>query len=272
MTRLGIGTYAFAWAIGVPGYPAPPKPMDYVGFIRDSAELGVNLVQIADNLPLEVLTDNQLDELVDEATRLGMDVEVGTRGITPTHLRQYIAIARRFQSPIVRVVVDTATHHPDPPEIVATITDLLPEFEAANITLAIENHDRFKVATLANIIRDINSPYVGICLDTVNSFGSLEGPEVVVDALGPHVVNLHIKDFTIHRADHNMGFVIEGTPAGQGLIDTPWLIDRLHGFGRDFNAILELWPAPEATMAETVTKEAQWANESIKYLKTVIKD
>lgn len=270
-TKLGISTYALAWSIGVPGH-LPPQPMNYGEFIHYCARLGVNLVQIADNLPLDALTESQLDELASEANRLSIAIEVGTRGISPDHLRTYIHIAQKFRSPILRTVVDTATHHPAPAEIVATLIPMLPEFEAANIILAIENHDRFPVQTLAQIIKDINSPYVGICLDTVNSFGSLEGPETVVNVLGPYVVNLHVKDFTIRRVSHNMGFVIEGTPAGKGLLDAPKLIGHLQGIGRNFNAIVEHWPAPEATITETVAKEQQWAQESIRYLKTVIKD
>ena len=80
------------------------------------------------------------------------------------------------------------------------------------------------MALLADIVTSIDSPNVGICLDTVNSFGSLEGPAVVVEALGPYVVNLHVKDFSIRRHDHNMGFTLTGTPAGQGQLDLPWLL------------------------------------------------
>jgi 3-oxoisoapionate decarboxylase len=268
MTRLGIGTYACAWSIGVPGYPDPPQPMDALGFIRHCADLGVGLVQIADNLPLHTLSAAELDAVQAETERLGLAIEVGTRGIATDHLRRYLQLALHLGSPILRVVVDTAHHHPDPPEVIDTLRGILPEFEAAGVVLAIENHDRFQARALAHIIESLGSDYVGVCLDTVNSFGSLEGPEVVVDVLGPYVVNLHIKDFRIQRADHNMGFVITGTPAGQGMLDVPWLLRQLGA--RPFNAILELWPAPEADMAATIAKERAWAEASVRYLRTVI--
>ena len=41
-------------------------------------------------------------------------------------------------------------------------------------------------------------------------------------------MNLHVKEFTIHRVDHQLGFVIEGCPAGQGRLDVPWLLRELH--------------------------------------------
>ena len=269
--KLGIGTYAYAWAIGVNVYP-PPQPMSALDFLRRCAEHGVKLVQIADNLPLDKLSVAELDALLAEAQQLGIAIEVGTRGIQPDHLRTYLQIAQRCQSPILRVVVDTRDHHPESDEIVDILRGIMPEFEQAGVTLAVENHDRFKARTLVEILKAVDSPHIGICLDTVNSFGALEGPDVVVEILGPYVVNLHVKDFAIRRVDHNMGFVLEGRPAGSGMLDVPHLLNLPTDFGRDFNAILEVWPAPEADIVETIRKEEAWVGESIRYLRTLIAD
>jgi sugar phosphate isomerase/epimerase len=232
----------------------------------------VKLAQFADNMPLDKLTPTEMDALLTEAERLNIAIEVGTRGIQPHHLHKYLHIARRCQSPLLRVVVDTRDHHPSPEEILMVLRDIIPGFEQAAVTLAVENHDRFKAQTLVDILAAVNNPYIGICLDTVNSFGALEGPEVVIDMLGPYVVNLHVKDFSIRRVDHNMGFVLEGTPAGSGMLDVPNLLQRLKQFGRDFNAILELWPAPEADLDATLRKEQAWIGESIQYLRTLISE
>ena len=272
MTRLGIGTYAFAWSIGVPGYEQPRQPMDAIDFVQRCAELGVKVVQIADNIPLHELSDESLDTLYTEVQRFGISVEVGTRGIAHEHQRRYLALAKRFDSPLLRVVIDTADHHPDPPEVIDTLKSIMPEFRAANVILAIENHDRFEARQLANIVEQVGGDHIGVCLDTVNSFGALEGPEVVIDVLGSHVVNLHVKDFRIERAGHNMGFDLYGTPAGKGMLDVPWVMSQLDRFDRDYNAILELWPAPEADMEVTCAKEQAWAEESMNYLRTLIKD
>lgn len=272
MTTLGLGSYACAWAIGVAGYEAPATPMDAFGLLHFADELGLKLVQIADNLPLHTLNTVERQRLQAEAARRRIAIEVGTRGIQPENLRQYIAIAREFGSPILRIVVDAPDFHPKPDEIIAIIRDHLSLLESTNITLAIENHDRFKARTLADIITALDHPSVGICLDTVNSFGSLEGPEAVIAALGRYVVNLHVKEFVVRRVDHNMGFIITGAPAGQGMLDVPWLLAQLHGAGRQFNAIIETWLPPEATVQGTINREADWARQSVNYLRTLIND
>lgn len=269
--KLGIGTYAYAWAIGsVTGQP-PANPMDTTGFIRRCAERSVYLAQIADNLPLHMLQETELAQVLAEAKRLGIALEIGTRGIAPDLLRTYIQIAQRAGSSILRTVIDTADHRPAIPEIIETLKDAMPEFERADVRLAVENHDRFRAREFAHIVEQVGSSHLGICLDTVNSFGALEGPAVVVETLGPYVINLHVKDFSIRRAGHTMGFIVEGTPTGKGRLNVPWLLDQLNELSDyDFNAVLELWPPPEANIEDTVRKEDRWAAESVTYLRTLI--
>jgi sugar phosphate isomerase/epimerase len=268
--QLGISSYTYPWSIGVPGY-LPPQRMSALDLLERAQKLGASGVQIADNLPLGSLPESELRQLETRAAELGLWIEVGTRGIQPEHLHAYLALAKRFRSPILRVVIDTSDHHPAPQEAVELLRPLRLEFERAGVTLAIENHDRFPAAALADMVRALGTNWTGICLDIVNSFGAMEGPELVVNMLAPLTVNLHLKDFTIYRPAHNLGFRVEGRPAGQGRMGIPWLLARLREEGRAFNAILELWTPPGATIEQTLAREEQWARESMAYLKQTLK-
>ena len=268
--QLGLGSYACAWAIGgVPGYPCPAQKLDAVGLIERAAQLGLRLVQIADNIPLERCSAAELESIRSAALQNGVMLELGTRGIAPTHLSRLIELCAFFSSRLLRVVVDTQ-HKPSPAEVISAIREALGRFRAAGVTLAIENHDRFPVGVLTDIVKRVADPAVGICLDTVNSFGALEGPEVVINTLAPYVVNVHVKDFLIRRAPHMMGFEVTGAPAGEGQLDIPVLLSRLQSHSRNPNAVLELWPTPEADYAATVAKEEQWRRSSIRYLRSLI--
>ena len=269
--KLGISSYTYTWAVGVAG-KIPARPMGYAGLLERAAALGVKVVQYADNLPLERLADGELQALARHAQELGIQLEVGTRGIEAGHLRRFVEIAKVFDAPFVRVVIDTAEQKPSAEEATTRLAALREAFTAAGIRLAIENHDRFSCHTLARLVETLGSAWVGICLDTVNSLGALEGTEEVVRTLGRFVVNLHVKDFVVTRLGHKMGFLVEGCPAGQGRLDVPWLVSELHRLGRDPNAILELWTLPEERLEETIAKEARWAEESVAYLRTLIKD
>jgi sugar phosphate isomerase/epimerase len=268
--QLGISSYTFVWAIGVPGYPLPPEPLTAIGLLDRAAGLGVDLVQIADNLPLHRFATADLEALAAHAGRLRLDLEIGTRGCMPEHLLRYLDLARHLRAPLVRTVLDSAADRPSQDEVVARLRQIVLAFEHARVSIAIENHDRFKAADLLRILDAIGSEWVGICLDTANSFGCAEGPEAVLDVLGSRTINLHLKDFAVRRAGPNRGFVIEGRPAGQGQLDIPHVIERLRGQGRDPNAILELWPPPQATLAESLALEKGWAAASIAYLRTLI--
>jgi sugar phosphate isomerase/epimerase len=150
------------------------------------------------------------------------------------------------------------------------LKDLLPEFQRTGIKLAIENHDRLKAREFEEIILSAGSEWIGICLDSVNSMGAGEGFGTVADILIPYTVNLHIKDFTVSRLPHKMGFAIEGRPAGKGMLDIPGLIERTSETGICRSAILELWTPPETELQDTILKEQEWADVSINYLKKII--
>ena len=100
--------------------------------------------------------------------------------------------------------------------------------------------------------------------------GAGEGFETVSEILLPYTINLHVKDFIIRRVSHKMGFVIEGRPAGQGMLNIRKTIERLSEMNRCKSAILELWTPPETKIEDTILKEDKWATESIAYLKTII--
>jgi sugar phosphate isomerase/epimerase len=267
--ELGISSYTYTWAAGVMG-SMPKKPLKHRDLIDKAALQGVKLVQIADNMPLEVLRSDEITDLKQYASEKKVSIEMGGRGLTPGHTLKCLETAQKLDSPILRMVIDSVRFEPDTNTIISIIKDLLPELESRQIRLALENHDRFKVRDFEKIISSVGSNMVGICLDSVNSMGAGEGFESVCDTLIPYTINLHIKDFRIFRVSHKMGFIIEGRPAGHGMLDIPRLIERVEDTGLCHSAILELWTPPAETVNKTIAKEDEWAETSIKYLKSVV--
>ena len=267
----GISSYTFTWAVGVPG-SMPQKPLTAYDLIDKTASAGLGLVQIADNLPLEILTVNELDYLHQYARAKDISIEMGGRGLDPEHTMKCLQTAERLKSPILRMVIDTQGFEPDIQTIITIIRELVPEFKSRNIRLAIENHDRLKAREFEQIIQAAGSDMVGICLDSVNSMGAGEGFETVAEILIPYTINLHVKDFTIFRVSHKMGLIIEGKPAGKGMLNIPVLAARIKDTGLCHSAILELWTPPAENIDETIKKESSWAGESIIYMKSVLKE
>lgn len=96
--KLGISSYTYTWAIGVPGFPVA-DPLSALGLLEKAAALGVTVLQIADNLPLDALNEEQQTALFEAAAARSIQIELGTRGIHPAHLSTYLDLAQRFKSP-----------------------------------------------------------------------------------------------------------------------------------------------------------------------------
>ena len=139
----------------------------------------------------------------------------------------------------MRFVIDMPGYEPEVPEIIDLIQEHLPSLQEKNITLSIENHDRLQARELAQIMEDVGSEQLGICLDSVNSMGAGEGLAQIVQTLAPYTVNLHVKDFCIRRMPHLMSFGIDGRTAGKGMLNAPWLLEQIRPYGRCQTAILE---------------------------------
>ena len=259
---LGISSFTYGWAFGANGN----KPsMTISQLLQLTSAFGLKCLQIGDNAPLHCLDTEQLASL--RAIAKGIRLEVGARGLTPDHLEQYIQIATSIDAPLLRFVVDGPGYEPAELEIISIIRNVLPELRKRNIILGIENHDRFKAEQLRNILDTLADDQVGICLDTVNSLGAGEGLDWVTNVLAPLTVNLHIKEFSISRFSHNMGFEVVGAPAGKGMMDITSVIDQLGEYKRCKSAVLEQWVPWQGTYSDTVALEKRWSEESINYLK-----
>ncbi|MDD4190845.1 MAG: TIM barrel protein [Mangrovibacterium sp.] len=263
----GISSYTFTWAIGVPGQE-PLRRMSAFDLIQKAADFQVPVVQIADNLPLHSLSDEKIREIGRFAAERNIRIEPGAQEMTDEMLERYIGIAVQLNAPLIRFVIDGPDFQPSLDDAHQIIRTALPALEEKGVVLAIENHDRFKAREFKAMVEKAASSQVGICLDTVNSMGAGEGLETVIGLLAPLTVNLHVKEFCVERVFHKMGFVIEGKPLGTGMLPLGELLAKVNPRCR--SAILEQWTPPEATIEATVRKEADWADESINYLKSIL--
>ena len=267
--QTGISTYTYTWAIGVPG-SEPEKPMTVLSLISKAAGFKVDCVQLADNLPLNWADNDEMSNIRQFAQSHHIGIEIGGRGLTEENLHRHTEMAAFFESPIVRMVIDGNNYYPEMDTILSVIRNGRRELESEGIILALENHDRLHASIFRDIVEVSASPNVGICLDCVNSIGIGEDIETVLKCLAPYTVNLHIKDFSVKRVSHKMGFVIEGTPAGQGLLNLPRIIEGLQPYGRCNSGILELWTPPAENLQETIQREETWAQESVTYIKQIL--
>ncbi len=92
-----------------------------------------------------------------------------------------------------------------------------------NVKIAVENHKDWHAPELVDIIKKLDSEYIGITLDFGNSIALLEDPMKVVEVLAPYIFSTHVKDMGV--AEYSDGFLLSEVPLGQGFLDLKKMIE-----------------------------------------------
>ena len=250
--RLGLSSYSYRYAVS-----DDVSPMDTTEMIRQAAALGLDFLQICDNLPLDAMSESQLENVAAKSADLGLAVEVGTTGLDQGHLSRYVEIARMLGSRGLRLVLDTA----DVDTAIHRLRPIVPSLNESGITLAIENHFGLSANELATVVELLGSEMVRVCLDTANSVGLMERPLETASTLGHLACQVHLKDYVVEKAI--IGYHVTGRILGEGWLDLDGLLGILGGRASTLDYMVELWMDPADSREETLAKEAHWIASSV---------
>ncbi|MGE7667715.1 sugar phosphate isomerase/epimerase family protein [Ureibacillus composti] len=260
--KLGLSTYAFFWHMA----SVNTNRLSVEQVLEETKKYGINLLQICDVEELEIATDAELEGIAKKAEQLGIELEVGTRGIHPIKLERFLKICEKLNSKTLRTMLNSADFAPSFEEAVQILKQFKPAIEEKGVTFAIETYEQRKTEEIVNIVKEVASPNIGVCLDPANCIANLETPEQVIGLAAPYVKNLHLKDFTFVRKTGWVGFSLIGTPFGEGKLDATYMLDELQQHQVNVNAILEFWLPFTNSIEETVKLEKQWIVKSISYI------
>jgi len=260
---LGLGSYTFRWSIGHRDL-VPARPLTHGDLIDIAVAEGLGLVQFADNIPMERLTTAEIAALGAKAKDAGVALEIGTQAFRADQMRAYIGHARALNAGLLRVALDAPDTDIPLPDLAQAFRDLLPAARDAGVRIAVENHFNYPAPRLARLIRDIDDPAVGVCLDVANSICAGEWPMQTVATLAPHAINVHLKDYDIVPDPYGVGFAIHGTPLGQGRTDCRAVLAALPP-GPEINVILEHWLPRSDDMDRVRADERRWLRQSVAY-------
>ncbi|MFD0693444.1 sugar phosphate isomerase/epimerase family protein [Paenibacillus sp. GCM10027628] len=201
--------------------------MDVFQFIQRTAELGLDGVMLNINpwpgLPgwgvLESFDPEYLAKVRNEIRKYGFFAEIDTRGTDPGHLTQVIEAAHLIGADVVRTYVCTDGYDPDKlsraPQDIAQLVPLLKKYR---IRLAVENHEEEIADEVIQMIKEVNSPWVGAHCDIGNGMMAWEDPVEAVRKLAPYAFTTHFKDHIIIHDGED--YRVCGVPIGTGNIDT----------------------------------------------------
>jgi len=261
---IGLGTYAFFWQHS----EKAPQPLTLADMLRRTADLGVNLFQICDYLPILGYSAAELSDLKKLADELDITLELGTRGVGVAHLETFLKLSDVLGATMVRSMINTADHRPTISEAQELLAQTLPAYEAAGVTIALETYEQVSSTDLVSLVEAVGSPSLGICLDPANSVAALENPVDVIDRCAPYVVNMHVKDFEFTRRGGWVGFTLEGAELGTGLLDYEHLMRTIEPETRGISRIVEHWLPWQDSFEETSRIENLWNAHNLAYLRS----
>lgn len=261
--RIGIGTYALFWEWN----ERNPDPISIEGMVDRAAELQCDVFQICDDPRLDSYDDEALRKLAGHASKRNVELELGTRGTSPEHLREFIHKAQLLNAHTLRSMVQAPEVAAGVHSVVANLQSQVSELERADVTLALETYEQVSTKQLVKIVRGVDSSRIGICLDPANCVSALEYPNDVIEMTSELVTNLHVKDFAFSRNAGWVGFLYAGAEIGQGMLDLDRELKAVYADGRSPAAIVEHWVPWQGDIDTTVEVERRWTHATLTALR-----
>ncbi len=260
---IGLSTYAFFWRWS----DRAPRPLTLFDMIEQTRDLDVPVFQICDYPAIESWTTAELEQLRQGAADCGISLELGTRGVRPDHLGRFLDLAGALGATTVRSMLRTADHKPSIEEATTLLKQVLPAYEDAGVSIALETYEQVSTADLMAVVDGVDSPNLGVCLDPANCVARLELPADVIAGTSRRVLNIHVKDFEFTRQAGWVGFTLVGCPLGQGLLDYGGMIAAVRP-GPGVNQIVEHWLPWQDSFDTTALVEDQWTRHNINILRS----
>jgi len=289
--RLGLHTYSLymhgigqAWA----GFKLPwERQLSTFELFDLGLDLGLEGFHLDDGV-LENLEASYLAEVGAAAAEKGLYLEynlsldLGGFGIGIQHdLSAGLETARAIGADVLKVGMEIprprpragSRFHPKVKpyleETAQRLQRVAPRAESYDIRLALENHcDSFSEEILW-VLEQVNHPFVGACIDTVNAWHVAEDPMKAIANLAPVAFTNHFRDDRVEfRRD---GFRVRGVAVGDGDIDMQAAYDLLktHSPGNRINIETEMGFSLEDK--NTALKlELDTIKKSIRYCREVL--
>jgi sugar phosphate isomerase/epimerase len=261
---LGLGSYSFFWQQSNQN----PQAISLIDAFTQTAELGVQLFQICDYLPLDQMTAAEIKAAANHAKDLGLEIELGTKGIEPARLAKFLELAKAFDAKLIRSMPYSQESRPTQQEAIEILQSEIKTFEKAGVVLALETYEQISTQELVAIVSAVNSPNLGICLDPANVVPNLENPQHCVEQSAPYVKSIHAKDFAFARQEGWVGFTYSGAVMGEGLHDYSHLLSVVKPRESGINEIVEHWLPWQGSIEKTIATEKQWTKVAIDYLRS----
>jgi sugar phosphate isomerase/epimerase len=233
--KLAIDSYCYHRYFGEI-YPGLQKPADRAmtvwDFLKRARRLGVAGVSL-ESCFLACDRDS-LQGLRDVLDSYGFErvwawghpngLKSGTDRRAARDLVAHLAHARQVGARVMRIVGGSRRTRPasfaeHKRRLGGMLRKILPAAQDHGVVLALENHIDLTADEMLELVGGLDSPWLGVCLDTGNNLRLHEDPLAVTAKLAPLARATHIKDIGVRAGDPKDFAFWPSVPLGQGLVD-----------------------------------------------------
>lgn len=283
--KVGIDSYCYHRFFGevYPKQDAPDTPLSFEDFLTRIETLGIDGVSLESCFIPRFDTD-YLQYIKDRLDNAGMDrvyawghpdgLEGGSNQQAFEDMITQIKYAREIGADVMRVVGSSLRfrfepHQPQLERLTKMFKEAVKVAAEYNVKLAIENHIDYNADEILQLIKDVDSPYLGVNFDSGNFLRVLDDPISAMEKLAPYVLATHIKDLLpVRSVSAFEWYFFSCVPTGKGLIDNAALarILKQHDY-KGFLAVEIDFLHPDYANRETAVVE-----ESIQTLRQITAD
>ncbi len=242
--KLAIDSYCYHRYFGevYPGLQqAPRRPMTVWDFLNRAQKHGVAGVSL-EACFLPVTNDAFLGRLRDTLDEMHFErvwawghpdgLCSGTNGAALQDLIHNLTYAQLIGAKVMRIVGGSHQTRPDKwpahkRQLVKMLRKTIGPAQDHGIVLAIENHIDLLADEMVDLLTTIDSPWLGVCLDTANNLRLFEDTLKVAKALAPYARATHVKDLTALGGDPKQFTFWPSVPLGEGLVNVAGVIEVL---------------------------------------------
>ncbi len=241
--KIGIDSYCYhrffgEWYVGL--QQDVGRRMSAFDFIDRAAELGVAGVSLESCfLPDD---DAFVERVAQAIAARGLEpvwawghpdgLGSGARPQERDSLVRHLDIARRVGAGVMRICAGSRRTRPASwgehrRALVELLRPLAEKAEAAGVVIAIENHIDLLAEEMLELVTTLDSPWIGVCLDTANNLRMFEDPVTVATMLAPYARATHVKDVRTRRGDPRTFGFWPSVPLGQGVVELAGVLQAL---------------------------------------------
>lgn len=243
--KVGIDSYCFHRFFGevYPHQTAPEKSMTMEDFLVYAKELDVDGVSL-ESCFFPSFEEAWFKDMKSQLDDYGFDrvyawghpdgLEAGKNRDEYENMVAQIKNAKLIGADVMRVVASSLMfrfepHGPQIDILVDWFKDAVKVAEEYDVKLAVENHIDYTSDECVEFLERVDSPYLGLNLDTGNFLRLLDDPVEGTRKLADKVLATHIKDLKpVKGLNATEWYFFSSTPVGDGLVDNQKIAQLLY--------------------------------------------